>query len=150
MRDLFTASLKDAMKTGDKRRVSTVRLITAALKDRDIEARGAGKEPLSSDEILALLQKMIRQRQESQTIYEQAGRAELAEQEKEEIAIISSFLPKQMDAEETRAAISGVIAEIGASGLRDMGKVMGVLKERFPGKMDFGKASPLVKELLGA
>lgn len=150
MRDLFTASLKDAMKTGDKRRVSTVRLITAALKDRDIEARGAGKEPLSSDEILALLQKMIRQRQESQTIYEQAGRAELAEQEKEEIAIISSFLPKQMDAEETRAAIAGVIAEIGASGLRDMGKVMGVLKERFPGKMDFGKASPLVKELLGA
>ncbi|MFN8830577.1 MAG: GatB/YqeY domain-containing protein [Labrys sp. (in: a-proteobacteria)] len=150
MRDQFSTALKEAMKAGDKRRIATVRLITAALKDRDIEARGAGKEAISDEEIMALLQKMVRQRQESVTIYEGAGRTDLAEQEKEEIAVINTFLPKAMDADEAREAIKAVIAELGASSLRDMGKVVGALKERFPGRLDFGKVSPLVKELLGA
>lgn len=150
MRDQFSTALKEAMKAGDKRRIATVRLITAALKDRDIEARGAGKEAISDEEIMALLQKMVRQRQESVTIYEGAGRTDLAEQEKEEIAVINNFLPKAMDADEAREAIKAVIAELGASSLRDMGKVVGALKERFPGRLDFGKVSPLVKELLGA
>lgn len=150
MRDQFSTALKEAMKAGDKRRIATVRLITAALKDRDIEARGAGKEAISDEEIMALLQKMVRQRQESVTIYEGAGRTDLAEQEKEEISVINTFLPKAMDADEAREAIKAVIAELGASSLRDMGKVVGALKERFPGRLDFGKVSPLVKELLGA
>ncbi|WP_406854426.1 GatB/YqeY domain-containing protein [Alsobacter sp. KACC 23698] len=148
MREDFTTSLKEAMKAGDKRRISTVRLITAALKDRDIEARGAGKDPLSDDEILGLLQKMIKQRQESLKIYQDNGRPELAEQESEEIAIISSFLPKQMDEAEVSAAIDAAIAQTGAAGLRDMGKVMAALKERYAGQMDFGKASAAIKAKL--
>ncbi|WP_460448892.1 GatB/YqeY domain-containing protein [Alsobacter sp. SYSU BS001988] len=148
MREDFTTSLKEAMKAGDKRRISTVRLITAALKDRDIEARGAGKDPLSDDEILGLLQKMIKQRQESLKIYQDNGRPELAEQESEEIAIISSFLPKQMDEAEVSAAIDDAIAGTGAAGLRDMGKVMAALKERYAGQMDFGKASAAIKAKL--
>ena len=148
MREDFTTSLKEAMKAGDKRRISTVRLITAALKDRDIEARGAGKDPLSDDEILGLLQKMIKQRQESLKIYQDNGRPELAEQESEEIAIISGFLPKQMDEAEVAAAIDAAIAETGAAGMRDMGKVMAALKERYAGQMDFGKASAAIKAKL--
>jgi uncharacterized protein YqeY len=149
LRDQFMSDLKAAMKGGDKPRVSTIRLIQAALKDKDIEARGQGKEPLSDDEILQLLQKMVKQRQESARLYVDGGRQELADQENAEIAIISAFLPQQMDEAEAKAAIAGVIAEIGASGVKDMGKVMGELKARFAGKMDFGKASPLVKQLLG-
>lgn len=148
MRDQFTQALKDAMKGGDKRAVSTVRMIQAGLKDRDIEARGQGKGPISDDEILGFLQKMIKQRQESQKIYEDAGRDELATQEREEIAIIAAFLPKQMDEAEATAAIRTVITDTGAAGIKDMGKVMAALKERFAGQMDFAKASGQVKALL--
>jgi uncharacterized protein YqeY len=148
LRDDFTASLKEAMKAGDKLKTSTLRLINSALKDREIEARGAGKT-LSEDDILALLQKMVKQRQESLKIYTEAGRTDLAEQEQGEIAVIQSFLPQQMDASEVSAALDSVIAEIGASSIKDMGKVMAVLKERFAGRMDFGAASGAIKAKLG-
>lgn len=149
LREELNTAMKEAMKAKDARRLSTVRMINAKLKDADIEARGNGKEPLSDDEILAVLQKMVKQRQESAAVYDQGGRPELAEQEREEIAIIQGFLPKQLDAAETEAAIKAVVAEIGASGAKDMGKVMAALKERYTGRMDFGKASPLVKAALG-
>jgi uncharacterized protein YqeY len=148
MRDAFTAALKDAMKSGDKRRISTIRLITAALKDRDIEARGAGKGPLADEDILGLLQKMVKQRQESMKIYEDNARPELAEQEREEIAIIMGFMPTQMDEAEVAAAIDAVVAETGAAGMKDMGKVMAALKEHYSGRMDFGKASAAIKARL--
>ena len=150
LRESFTELMKEAMKAGDKRRTGTLRMITAALKDRDIEARGQGKEPLSDDDILGLLQKMVKQRQESLTIYEQAGRTELATQEREEIEIIMGFMPKQMDDAEMTAAIKTIIAETGASSVKDMGKVMAVMKERYAGQMDFAKASGAVKGVLGA
>jgi uncharacterized protein YqeY len=150
MREQFTAALKEAMKAGDKRRVSTVRLIAAALKDRDIEARGAGKEPLGDDEIMALLQKMVKQRQESLKIYEDAGRKDLAEQEREEIAIINGFLPRQMDEAAVAAAVAAAIAETGAAGMKDMGKVVAALKARYAGQMDFARASAAVKAKLSA
>ncbi|WP_439574542.1 GatB/YqeY domain-containing protein [Phreatobacter sp.] len=149
LRDRFTSDMKEAMKAGDKPRLATVRLIQAALKDRDIEARGAGKGPLSDDEILQLLQKMVKQRQESARMYADGGRPELADQENGEIAVIAAYMPKQMDDAEAKAAIAAVIADTGAAGIKDMGKVMGELKARFAGQMDFGKASPLVKHLLG-
>jgi uncharacterized protein YqeY len=148
MRERFTQDLKDAMKAGDKRKLATVRLVQAALKDKDIEARGAGKGQASDEEILGLLQKMIKQRQESAGIYEQAGRAELASQEREEAEIIASYLPKQMDEAETRQAIAAAIAETGAASMKDMGKVIGVLRGKYAGRMDFAKASALVKEML--
>lgn len=148
MRERFTQELKDAMRAGDKRRVSTLRLITAALKDRDIEARGAGNAPLGEDQILALLQKMVKQRQESLKIYQDAGRQELAAQESEEIAIIESFLPRPMDAQAIDQAIAAAIADTSAADMRDMGKVVALLKERHAGQMDFGKASPLIKAKL--
>jgi uncharacterized protein YqeY len=148
MRERFTAAMKEAMKAGDKRRLSTVRLIQAALKDKDIEARGAGKGQASDEEILALLQKMIKQRQESLAIYEQNNRPELAQQEKEEAEVIASFLPQQMNAAETRAAIEAAIAETGAASMKDMGTVIGALRGKYAGRMDFGKASGLVKEML--
>jgi len=150
LRESFTELMKAAMKAGDKRRTGTLRMITAALKDRDIEARGQGKEPLSDDDILGLLQKMVKQRQESLTIYEQAGRTELATQESEEIEIIMGFMPKQMDEAEMTAAIKTIIAETGAASVKDMGKVMAVMKERYAGQMDFAKASGAVKGLLSA
>ena len=149
MRETFTETLKAAMRAGDKRRISTVRLIQAALKDRDIEARGQGKGPIPDAEISSLLQKMIKQTQESLDIAVKAGREDLAGQAREEIAILSEFLPRQMSEDEMRAAIKSAVAETGAAGVRDMGKVIGLLKERFAGQMDFGKASPLVKEALG-
>ncbi|MEI6572864.1 MAG: GatB/YqeY domain-containing protein [Alphaproteobacteria bacterium] len=150
LRESFTELMKAAMKAGDKRRTGTLRMITAALKDRDIEARGQGKEPLSDDDILGLLQKMVKQRQESLTIYEQAGRTELATQEREEIEIIMGFMPKQMDEAEMTAAIKTIIAETGAASVKDMGKVMAVMKERYAGQMDFAKASGAVKGVLSA
>ena len=150
MRQQFSDALKEAMKAGDKRRVSTVRLITSALKDRDIEQRGLGKEPLSDDEILGLLTKMVKQRQESMKIYEDNARPELAEQEREEIAIIMGFMPQQMDDAQVAAAIDAVVAETGAAGMKDMGKVMAALKERHAGQMDFGKASAAIKARLSA
>jgi uncharacterized protein YqeY len=148
LREDINAALKESMKSGEKCRLATMRLINAAIKDRDIEARGAGKDPLSDDELLQLFQKMIKQRQESAKIYEDNARPELAAQEREEIAHISSFMPKQMDEAETRTAIEAVVKELGAAGLKDMGKVMGELKARYAGKMDFGKANGVVKAVL--
>ena len=148
MRERFTQEMKDAMKAGDKRKLSTVRLIQAALKDKDIEARGAGRGEATEEEILALLQKMIKQRQESIAIYEQAGRAELAQQEREEAEIIASYLPQQMGDEEIRAAIENAIVRIGAASIKDMGKVIGALRAAYAGRMDFARASAVVKELL--
>ncbi len=148
LREEFTQSMKDAMKGGEKERLGVIRMIMSALKDRDIEARGQGKEPLSDEDILGLLQKLVKQRQDSITLYNQGGRPELAAQEEAEIAVIRSFMPQQMGEAETRAAISAVIAATGAAGVKDMGKVMGALKAQYAGKMDFGMASPLVKELL--
>lgn len=148
LRDKFSAALKEAMLAKDQRRVSTVRLILAALKEKDIEARGAGREKASEEEILALLQKMIKQRIESIETYDKAGRAELAQQEREEKAIIESYLPAQMGAEEMRAAIKAAVAATGASSVKDMGKVMTELKAKHAGKMDFSKANAVVKEML--
>ena len=148
MRERFTQDMKDAMKAGDKRRLATVRLVQAALKDKDIEARGAGRGKASDEDILGLLQKMIKQRQESAGIYEQAGRAELAAQEREEAAIIAAYLPQQMDEAGMRAAITAAISETGAASVKEMGKVIGTLRGKYAGQMDFGKASALVKEML--
>jgi uncharacterized protein len=150
LRARFTTEMKEAMKAGDKVRLATVRMIQAALKDKDIEARGNGKEPISDEEILSLLQKMIKQRTESAGVYEQGGRPELAASERAEIAIVESFLPKQMDETEMKAAIEAAIAETGAAGPKDMGKVIGTLKGAYVGRMDFGKASGLVKAALAA
>jgi uncharacterized protein len=148
LRERFTADMKEAMKAGEKGRLGAIRLIQAALKDKDIEARGNGKEPLSDEEILAMLQKMVKQRQESITMYEQGGRTELAQQEKDEVAVITSYLPQQMDESETKAAIEAAIAETGAASMKDMGKVVGVLRAKYAGRMDFAKASGLVKDML--
>ncbi len=147
MREQFNAQLKDAMKAGDKRRVSTIRMITAALKDRDIEARGSGKT-VTNDDILSLLQKMVKSRQESAEIYEKAGRTDLSTQEREEIAIITEFLPKQMGEDDVKAAISAAIAETGAAGMKDMGKVIAALKAKYTGQMDFARVSAAVKGML--
>jgi len=148
LRDDINNALKDAMKARDERRVSTLRLINSSLKNADIEARGQNKGPLGDDELLALLAKMIKQRQESIELYEKGGRAELAQQERDEIAIIAAYLPKQMSDAEVRTAITQAIAESGASSMKDRGKVIAALKGRYAGRMDFGKVSPLVKELL--
>lgn len=148
LRERFTADMKEAMKAGEKGKLGAIRLIQAALKDKDIEARGTGKEPLSDEEILTLLQKMVKQRQESITMYEQGGRTELAQQEKDEVAVITSYLPQQMDETETKAAIEAAIAETGAASMKDMGKVVGALRAKYAGRMDFAKASGLVKDLL--
>jgi uncharacterized protein YqeY len=148
LRDDINNALKDAMKARDERRTSTLRLVNSALKNADIEARGQNKGPLGDDELLALLAKMIKQRQESIELYEKGGRAELAQQERDEIAIIAAYLPKQMSDAEVQAAVAQAIAESGASSMKDMGKVIATLKGRYAGRMDFGKVSPLVKELL--
>lgn len=148
MRDMFAQSLKDALKARDSRKVSTLRLIQAAIKDRDIANRGAGKDHVSDDDITQILAKMIKQRQESAKIYDEASRFELAEQEREEIAIIKEFLPAQLSEAEVEKACAEVVEETGAHGLRDMGKCMNALKERYAGQMDFSKASNKVKGLL--
>jgi uncharacterized protein YqeY len=148
LRERFTADMKEAMKAGEKGRLGAIRLIQAGLKDKDIEARGTGKEPLSDEEILAMLQKMVKQRQESITMYEQGGRTELAQQEKDEVTVITSYLPQQMDEAETKTAIEAAIAETGAASMKDMGKVVGVLRAKYAGRMDFAKASGLVKDML--
>ena len=148
MRDKLSEALKGAMKAKDSRRLSTMRLIQAAIKDRDIGNRGAGKDPVSDDDILQILQKMVKQREESAKIYEDAGRAELATQEREEIEVIKGFMPEQLSDEKVRGLIQAAVTETGAQGLRDMGKVMAVLKEKYPGQMDFAKASGVVKDLL--
>ena len=150
LRERLTAEMKQAMKAGEKQKLSTVRMIQAALKDKDIEARtsGAGTGQIEEAEILALLQKMIKQRNEAAGVYEQGGRPELAETERAEAAIIQAFLPQQMDEAETRAAIQAAVAETGAAGPKDMGKVIGALRGHYAGRMDFGKASGLVKAIL--
>lgn len=148
MRERLNNELKAAMKAGDKRRVATIRMVNAALKDKDVEARGQGKT-FADEEIPGLLQKLIKSRQESAEIYEKAGRAELAAQEREEIAIIQGFLPQPLSAAETEAAIAAAIAETGAASIKDMGKVIGALKAKYAGRMDIGKASAAVKAKLG-
>ena len=147
MRERLTTMMKDSMKAGDKRRLATVRMIQAAIKDKDIEARGAGKT-VSDDDILALMQKMVKSRQESADIYAKAGRPELELQEREEIAIITEFLPTQMSDDEAKAAIEAAIAETGAASMKDMGKVVAALKAKYTGQMDFAKASAAVKAAL--
>jgi uncharacterized protein YqeY len=148
LRDDINAHVKEAMKARDERRLSTLRMINSTLKNADIEARGQGKPPLGEGEVLALLQKMIKQRQESVALYEKGGRAELAAQEQAEIAVIETYLPQQMSEEDVKAAIAAAIAETGAGGIKDMGKVISVLRGEYAGRMDFGKASALVKAAL--
>jgi uncharacterized protein YqeY len=148
LRDEINAALKEAMKNQHQRRVSTLRLVNAAIKNAEIEARGQGKEAPGEAELMALLQKMIKQREESIALYEKGKRTELAAQEREEIEIISSYLPKQMSEAEIRTAIEAAIAATGAASIKDMGKVIGALKAAHAGKMDFAKASGLVKEIL--
>ena len=148
MRETITAALKAATKAQDKRRVSTLRLVVAAIKDRDIAARGLGKSQASDADLLELFARMIKQREESEKIYRDAGRAELATQEAEEIAIIRSFMPAQMDEAAMKAAVQKTITEVGAGSIKDMGKVMAELKERYAGQMDFSKASAATKDAL--
>jgi uncharacterized protein YqeY len=148
MRMAIAEALKASLKAQDKQRTSTLRLINAAIQDRDIANRGNGKDPVNDEEILQILAKMVKQREESATAFEQGNRLELAEQERQEIVIIREFMPKQLGEDETRNAVRDVIAEVGAEGLRDMGRCMNALKEKFPGKMDFGKASGIVKTML--
>ncbi len=148
LRERFTADLKDAMKAGEKGKVSTIRLITSALKDKDIEARGLGKPETTPDEILALLQKMVKQRQESIAIYDANGRPELAAGERAEVEVISGYMPKQMSDDEVKAAIAAAVTESGAGSVKDMGKVIAILRANYAGQMDFGKASGLVKAAL--
>jgi uncharacterized protein YqeY len=149
LRDDINNALKEAMKARDERRVSTLRMVNAAIKDRDIEARGNGKGPLSDEELLALFQKLVKSRQDSIELYQKGGRADLAaHQEQEEIAIISGYLPKQMSDDEMKAAIAAAIKETGAASMKDMGKVIGALRGKYAGQMDFGKASGLVKGML--
>jgi uncharacterized protein YqeY len=148
LRDAINKSLKEAMKSRDERRVSTLRLMNAAIKNADLEATGQGKAALNEAELLSLFQKMIKQRQESADLYDKANRAELAAQERAEIDIITGFLPKQMSDAEAGAAISAILQEINAQTMKDMGRAMAALRERFAGQMDFAKASASIKDLL--
>ena len=148
LRDNINTAVKEAMKARDERRVSTLRMMNAAIKNADIAARGEGKEPLNEADLMSLFQKMIKQRQESAELYDKGGRPELAAQEKGEIEIISSYLPQQMSDVEAGTAISSLLQEINAETMKDMGRAMATLRERFAGKMDFGKASGKIKELL--
>ncbi|MGJ0503726.1 MAG: GatB/YqeY domain-containing protein [Methylocystis sp.] len=147
MREKIAADLKTAMKAGERAKVDALRLINAALKDKDIEARGTGKT-LGEDDVLALLQKMIKSRQESLEIYEKAGRTDLADKEKGEIAVISAYLPQQLSEAETADAVKAAISEVGATSIKDMGKVVAALKAKYTGRMDFAKASAAVKAAL--
>ncbi|MCX7299829.1 MAG: GatB/YqeY domain-containing protein [Rhodobacterales bacterium] len=150
MRSRINAAVKDAMRAKEADRLSTLRLINAAIKDRDIAARGEGEGDLVSDDaILGILGKMVKQRQESARAYEEGARPELAEKELAEIRVIEEFLPRQLTEAESEAAVVAAIAEVGATSIRDMGKVMAALKGRYTGQMDFGKAGPLVKVKLG-
>ena len=148
LRDNINNAVKDAMKARDERRLGTLRMMNAAIKNADIEARGQSKEPLNEADLMSLFQKMIKQRQESAELYEKGGRPELAAQEKSEIEIITSYLPQQMSDVEAGVAISSLLQELNVETMKDMGRAMAALKERFAGKMDFGKASGKIKELL--
>ena len=153
LRDDINNAVKEAMKARDERRLSTLRMVNSTIKNADIEARGQGKPPLSDGDLLGLLQKMIKQRQESVALYEKGGREELAAQERAEIAVISAYLPKQMSDDDVKAAVAAVIADTGASGIKDMGKVIGALKASGVTRIvhvcpDFGRASGVVKAAL--
>ena len=149
LRTRISAALKQAMKDKAAERLSTLRLINAAIKDKDIAARAEGNdEGVGNDDVLAILGKMAKQRTESARAYEEGGRLDLAERERGEMTVIEEFLPKQLSEEESAAAVDAAVAEIGAESIRDMGKVMGVLKGRYTGQMDFGKVGPMVKERL--
>jgi hypothetical protein len=149
LRQAFTDRLKQALKARDARTLSTTRLVLAGLKDRDIAARGQGNtEGISEAEIQRMLQAMIKQRRESIALYEQGNRLDLAQQEREEIVVIESFLPRQFDESEIESAAAAVIAETGAAGIKDMGRVMAALRERYTGVIDFGQAGVIVKRLL--
>jgi uncharacterized protein YqeY len=147
MRARITQDVKDAMKAGEKTRLTTLRLITAAIKDKELGVGGPATE-VGDAEVVAILQKMVKQRRESIATYEKAGRTDLVDQEAAEIAILEGYLPKQMDEAGVKAVVAALVAELGASGPKDMGRVMGALKERYAGQMDFGKASGVLKELL--
>ncbi|WP_136683883.1 GatB/YqeY domain-containing protein [Falsirhodobacter xinxiangensis] len=149
VRDRLQSALKDAMRAKEADRLSTLRLINAAIKDRDIAARGEGGETASDDDILVILGRMVKQRQESARVYEEGGRLELAEKELAEIKVVEEFLPRQLTADEVDAAIADAIAETGAASLRDMGKIMGVLKGKYTGQMDFGAVGAQIKSRLG-
>lgn len=149
LRDQITAALKDAMKAKDAPRLSTLRLITAAIKDRDIGLRSEGRDDgVTEAEIQAILARMVKQRQESARTYEEAARLELAESERAEIAVIEEFLPRQLSQAEVARAVDAAVAELGAASIRDMGRVMALLKERHAGQMDFAAAGALVKARL--
>jgi uncharacterized protein YqeY len=149
IRDRISDETKAAMKGGDKARLSTLRMVSSAIKNAEIEARTSGKGEVTDDSLLGLLQKLIKQRQESAELYDKGNRAELAAQERAEIAVIQSFLPQQMGEDEVRAAIAGAIKETSATSGKDMGKVMAALKAQYAGRMDFAKASGAVKAMLG-
>lgn len=148
MREKLNAEVKAAMKAGEKARLSTLRMIGSAIKDKDIAGRTTGKDHIGDDEIAELLAKLVKSREDSAKLYDEGGRPELAEKERAEIAVIREFMPRQMDEAEAKAAIAALVAELGATGPKDMGRVMAALKERFTGKMDFSKASALVKGAL--
>lgn len=148
LREDINNAVKEAMRAKDERKLGTLRMVNSTIKNADIEARGQGKPPLPDTEVLTVLQKMIKQRHEAVELYEKGGRAELAAQEREEIAVISAYLPKQMSEDEVKSAIAAVIAETNAAGIKDMGKVIGALKAKYAGQMDFAKASGLVKAAL--
>ncbi len=150
MRTRVTDALKDAMKSKEADRLSTLRLINAAIKDKDIALRGEGDDKVVTDaDVLAIMGRMVKQRQESARAYDEGGRIELAEKERAEIKVIEDFLPKQLSEAETEAAVDAAIASVGAESIRDMGKVMGELKGKYTGQMDFGRVGPLVKGRLG-
>ena len=150
LQDRISASLKDAMKLKEAERLSTLRLINAAIKDKGIALRGEGADRAVTDaEILAILGRMVKQRQESARAYEEGGRLELAEKERAEIAVIEEYLPRQLGEAEAEAAIDEAIEETGANSIRDMGRVMGALKAKYTGQMDFGAVGPMVKNRLG-
>src|ERR1700687_1221780 len=150
LRDDITNAVKDAMRAKDERKLSTLRMVNSTIKNADIAARGEGKPPLSDADLLGVFQKMIKQRQDAGELYDKGGRAELAAREREEIAIISAYLPKQMSEADVRAAIAAAIAETNAGGIKDMGKVIGALKAKYTGQIDFGKASGMVKAALSS
>lgn len=149
MRETVTNALKDAMRNKDKERLSTLRMVNAAFQDRDIANRGVGKGAADNDELLQILTKMVKQREESAKAYTDGGRPELADKERAEIEILREFLPVQMSEDEARAAIAAAVKEVGAESVKDMGKVMAELKARYTGQMDFSKASSIIKQLLG-
>ncbi len=151
VRDQINADVKEAMKAGDKRKLGTLRLMNAAIKDKDINSRTEGhdSEKLSDSALMDVFAKMVKQRQDSITAFDAGGRPELAQAEREEVAVIQAYLPKQMNDEEAKAAVASVIAAVGATSVKDMGKVMAELKAKFSGQMDMGKAGGIVKALLG-